>query len=160
MHTDQVQALETEVPHPEIITGQVPATAVPHRVIPSQRLLIAGPVITAAAHGQALHTVVTDRAQAQAGHPIPLQEAAHPEVAAAIGLPLQEAVTGLLAVLLVAAADRIAAEAVEAADHLQVEAAADHLPAVAGPAVEEGNTHFILSYNQKIDSGLIQGNYI
>ncbi len=135
MHTDQVP--ETEVPHQGILTGQVPAAAVPHQVIPSQRLLIAGPVITAAAHGQALHTVVTDRAQAQAGLLIPHQEAAqvtrvHPEVVVAA--------TGLQEVLLAAAADRIAAEAVEAADHLQAEAADRHLPAVAGPAAEDDNS--------------------
>lgn len=168
---ETVQHTDHRVPgagvlHQEIHTGQVPAAVVPHRVIPGQRLLIAGPVITAAIPAQILHIAVeTGRAQVQAGLPIPLQEAAqviraHPGVAV-IGLPLQEAATGLLHPAV--AADHTAAEVV--ADHLPVVAdhlpvAADHLPVVADPAVEEGNLCFILSHYRKINFGLVQVNYI
>jgi len=136
MHTDQVP--ETEVPHRGILTGRVPAAVALHQVIPSQRLLIAGPVITAAAPVQALLTVVTDH-RAQAGLLTPLQEAAHPEAATGLQEVLREAATDLL--LPVAAADHLIA--VEAAGHLQAAAdhhqaeVADHLPAAAGPAAEE-----------------------
>ena len=151
--------------HQEIHTGQVPAAVVPHRVIPGQRLLIAGPVITAAIPAQVLHIAVeTGRAQVQAGLPIPLQEAAqviraHPGVAV-IGLllaaALQEAATGLLHPAV--AVDHTAAEVV--ADHLHPPVAADRLPVVADPAVEEGNLRFILSHYRKINFGLVQVNYI
>ena len=163
---ETVQHTDHRVPgagvlHQEIHTGQVPAAVVPHRVIPGQRLLIAGPVITAAIPAQVLHIAVeTGRAQVQAGLPIPLQEAAqviraHPGVAV-IGLPHQEAATGLLHPAV--AADHTAAEVV--ADHLHPPVAADRLPVVADPAVEEGNLRFILSHYRKINFGLVQVNYI
>ena len=111
------------------------------------------------------------RAQVQAGLLTPLQEAvAHPGVAVT-GLPHQEAAIGLLL-----AADHLAAAtghlhlAVAADHHTAAEVvadlplppvAADHLPvAVAGPAVEEDNSRFILSRIRKIDFVLVQVKYI